>query len=143
MDTVVASAPPLRSRDEIPDRFKWNLNKIFPDWEAWQSGYADLEKKIAAYAGLQGTLSQGAERLLAALRLADDIGQLTYRVWYFATLWYDQDQRDNQINARRQQVQILFAKASQASAWFNPELLKLPLATIQEWIASNSELGVY
>ena len=40
---------------------------------------------------------------------------------------YDQDQRDNQINARRQQVQILFAKAAQASAWFDPELLTIPL----------------
>ena len=65
------------------------------------------------------------------MKLSDDIGQLTYRVWYFAGLKYDEDQRDNQINARRQQVQILFAKAGQASAWFNPELLKVPLATVQ------------
>ena len=28
---------------------------------------------------------------------------------------------------KRQQVQILFAKAAQASAWFDPELLKIPL----------------
>ena len=58
--------------------------------------------------------------------LRDEIGQLSYKVWYFASLWYDQDQRDNEINARRQQVQILFAKAAQASAWFDPELLAHP-----------------
>ena len=84
------------------------------------AGYDELETKIAAYAALQGTLAQGADRLLAAMQLSDDIGQLTYKVWYFAGLKYDEDQRDNQINARRQQVQILFAKAGQASAWFNP-----------------------
>src|SRR5262249_39161839 len=72
-----------------------------------------------------------------------DIGQLTYKVWYFTSLKYDEDQRDNQVNARRQQVQILFAKASQASAWFNPELLKIPLATIQAWMAASPELAVY
>src|SRR2546428_8339140 len=137
------AAPPLRDRTEIADRFKWSLTDIFADWEAWQATYAELETKIAAYAALQGTLAQGPERLLAALRLADDIGQLTYRVWYFASLWYDQDQRDNQINAKRQQVQILFAKATQASAWFNPELLAIPLPTIQAWMAEYPELEVY
>ena len=69
---------------------------------------------------------RGRDALLAALKLRDEIGQLEYKVWYFASLWYDQDQRDNQINAKRQQVQILFAKAAQASAWFDPELLEDP-----------------
>ena len=69
----------------------------------------------------------GSSNLLAALKLRDLIGQLEYKVAYFASLWYDQDQRDNQIDAKQQQVQILFARDAQASAWFNPELLKVPL----------------
>ena len=137
------AAPPLRLRKEIPDRFKWNLNHIFSDWDAWKAAYDELELKIGAYASLQGTISAGPDRLLAALKLSDEIGQLTYKVWYFASLWYDQDQRDNHINARRQQVQILFAKAQQASAWFNPELLKIPLPTIQQWMADHPDLAVY
>ena len=137
------AAPPLRERNEIPDRFKWNLTHIFPDWPAWQSAFAELETKIAAYAALQGSLGKGAAQLLAAMQLSDDIGQLTYKVWYFTSLKYDEDQRDNQVNARRQQVQILFAKASQASAWFNPELLQIPLTTVQNWMADNAQLAVY
>ena len=139
----VPVAPTLRDRAEIADRFKWSLTDIFADWDAWKATYAELETRIAAYAALQGTLAKGPASLLEALRLADDIGQLTYRVWYFASLWYDQDQRDNQINAKRQQVQILFAKANQASAWFNPELLTIPLATVQKWMAEHPELEVY
>ena len=133
----------LRDRHDIPDRFKWNLSHIFPDWSEWQAAYDDLERKIGAYAALQGTLAQGAERLLAAMKISDDIGQLTYKVWYFASLKHDEDQRDNQINARRQQVQILFAKANQACAWFNPELLQIPLPTVQQWLSANTELAVY
>jgi len=133
----------LRERQDIPDRFKWNLSHIFPAWSEWQAAYEELERKIGAYAALQGTLAQGAERLLAAMKLSDDIGQLTYKVWYFASLKHDEDQRDNQINARRQQVQILFAKANQACAWFNPELLQIPLPTVQQWLNANAELAVY
>jgi oligoendopeptidase F len=141
--TEVASSPILRGRDEIPDRFKWNLKHIFADWHAWQQAYDALETKIGAFAALQGTLAGGAENLLAALKLRDEIGQLEYKVWYFASLWYDQDQRDNQINAKRQQVQILFAKAAQASAWFDPELLKIPVAEVRQWMAANADLAVY
>jgi oligoendopeptidase F len=137
------AAPPLRERSEIPEKFKWNLTHIFTNWEEWQQSYGELDRKIDQYAALQGTLAQGPDHLLAALKLADDIGQLTYKVWYFASLRYDEDQRDNQINARRQQVQILFAKQSQASAWFNPELLKIPLPTVQRWLDDNAALAVY
>jgi oligoendopeptidase F len=138
-----ATPATLRERDQIPARFKWNLNRIFPDWEAWQRAYGELEQKIARFAGLQGTLGADPAQLLDALRLRDDIGQLEYKVWYYASLWYDQDQRDNQINAQRQQVQILFAKAAQASAWFDPELLAIGLPTVQQWMAADANLAVY
>jgi oligoendopeptidase F len=138
------AAPPLRDRHTIPDRFKWNLAHIFPDVDAWKRAYDELDTKISAYAALQGTLAQGdGARLLAAYKISDEIGQLSYKVWYYVALKYDEDQRDNEMNARRQQVQILFAKFAQASAWFSPELLNIPLPTVQEWMAGKDDLAVY
>ncbi|MGE3958868.1 MAG: oligoendopeptidase F [Vicinamibacterales bacterium] len=142
--TADAAAPAtLRERSDIDERHKWNLTSIFPDWQAWDAAYAELDGRIARFSTLQGSLAGGAAHVLEALRLRDEIGQLSYKVWYFASLWYDQDQRDNDINARRQRVQILFAKAAQASAWFDPELLAIPLDTVQAWMAGDAELAVY
>ena len=109
-----APASPLE-RTQIDDRYKWDLGKIFRSWTAWDSAYRELEVLIDRFARLEGTLSTGAASLLEALSLRDDIGQIGYKVWYFASLKYDEDQRDNQINARRQQVQILFARQQQAN----------------------------
>src|SRR5262245_56690063 len=99
MDTsaraATAPASTLRERSDIPARFKWNLKHIFEDWPAWQGAYDTLDRKIAEYAALQGTLARGADELLRAMRLSDDIGQLTYKVWYYASLMHDEDQRDN------------------------------------------------
>src|SRR5262245_40602046 len=138
-----SAAPSLRERGQIDDRFKWDLTKIYPDWNAWQTAYAELDRKIDEFAALRGSLAGGSKALLGALTLRDEIGQLEYKVWYFASLCYDQDQRDNQANAKRQEVQILGAKAAQASAWFDPELLKIPLETIRLWMASNKDLALY
>ena len=77
------AAPPLRERSEIPDRFKWDLSHIYPDWNAWQRAYDELERKIGECAAFQGTLAQGADRLLAFYRLRDEVGQLEHKVWYY------------------------------------------------------------
>ncbi len=143
---VAAPLPPTarsRRREEIADRYKWNLTDIFNDWEEWQAGYARLEEGIGKYAALKGTLATGPERLLEAFTLSEELGQLAYRVWYFPSLRYDEDQRDNTINARRQQVQLLFARWKQAESWFNPELLKIPLDTVRGWMERFEPLRVY
>ena len=129
--------PPARTRNrlEIPDRFKWNLRRhLSRTGTTGKPPYHLLEKGIERYAALKGTLAQGPERLLEAFKLSEQLGQLAYRVWYFPSLRYDEDQRDNTVNARRQQVQLLFARWKQAESWFNPELLGIPLETVRGWM---------
>src|SRR5262245_20891461 len=106
----------LPERAHIPDRYKWDLTDICASWAEWTANFRELESAIDAFKGFEGTLGQGGARLLEVFRLSDRIGALSYRVWYFASLQYDEDQRDNTLNARRQQVQILFAKQAQASS---------------------------
>ncbi len=132
-----------RRREEIPDRFKWNLMDIFPGWEAWEAAYKEIDGNIDRYAALKGTLAQGPDTLLDAFRLSERLEQLAYRVWYFPSLQYDQDQRDNAVSAKRQQVQILFARLQQAGAWFSPELLKIPLDTVRQWMDESEPLQLY
>ena len=137
---VPGTLPP---RDAIPSRYTWDLTTICRDWDDWTHAYRDLESEIESFAALQGTLARGVDHLLAAFCAMDTMGALSYRVWYFASLHYDQDQRDNAINARRQQVQILFARQQQAGSWFNPELLAIPLDTVRDWVGANADLAVY
>jgi oligoendopeptidase F len=132
-----------RDRHEIGDNYKWNLDDIFPNWDAWEHAYKTLEGGIEKFAALKGTLSRGPERLLEVFRLSDELGQLAYRVWYYPSLKYDEDQRDNAVNARRQQVQILFARLQEAQSWFNPELLKIPLDTVRGWMDGLEQLRLY
>ncbi len=133
----------MPARGLVPERYTWNLADICTDWDDWQQRFTNLERLIGVFPALRGTLGEGASQLLAAFRAMDAMGEASYRVWYFASLWYDQDQRDNQVNARRQQVQILFAKQHQASSWFNPEVLAIPLDRIRRWMKDDSALAVY
>src|SRR5262245_4675294 len=126
VDTFRPGSGELPARDAIPARYRWDLSAICGSWDEWNGLYQQLDAAINAFTSFQGTLASGAATLLAAFRAMDDMGALSYRVWYYAALHYDEDQRNNEANARRQQVQILFARQQQASSWFNPELLAIP-----------------
>jgi len=137
---VDAEAPPRSHvRDEIDSRYRWDLRPIFASWEEWEQACDELGELVDRLARLQGTLAQGGAALLAVLRLQDELGQLAHRVWYYPSLTYDQDQRDNAVNAKRQRVQVLFARWEQAGAWFKPELLQLPLATVSAWMDADPD----
>jgi oligoendopeptidase F len=143
MSTSTAAPNVVPAREAVDPKYTWDLSAIFDNWAAWEGGFRDLESGVEAFKQFEGTLAQGPERLLASLQERDRIGQLSYRVWYFPNLQYDQDQRDNAINAKRQQVQLLLARWSQAESWYAPELLRIPLATVRGWLDASPELAVY
>ena len=138
-----AAPSSVRERADIASSYTWDLSSIFPSWEAWEAAYRDLEQAIERYRSHEGRLAESGQRLLQAYQDADVLGQLAYRVWYFAALHYDEDQRDNTVAARRQRVQILIARWRQATSWFSPELLQIPIATIRDWMTASPELAVY
>lgn len=146
MSDVVAYRPAagdLPERAEVPGQYTWNLTDICESWDEWASAYASLESGIERLAAFQGTLADGPAALLAALAAQDEVEALMYKVWYFASLHHDEDQRDNAVAAKRQQVQILFARHAQASSWFSPELLAIPQATIRAWLDTHPGLALY
>ncbi len=138
-----ANRPETRIRAEIPATYKWDFTPIFASWQAWETGMKEMQLKMDAYAALKGTLGKGPEALLRAFKLSDEIGQFQYRIYSYAALQRDTDLRDNAINARLQRVQAVLARFGTAAAWFTPELLTIPLATVEKWIATTPALQPY
>jgi len=138
----LAQQGPL-NRDSIPDAYKWNLSDIYPDWETWEIGLANLDTMMNGYADLKGTLGQGPEQVLKAYKLGDELDMLAYRVYRYPGLTRQLDNRDNEVAGKLQQVQILFAKFGVATAWFTPELLTIPWETMETWLNDSRDLSPY
>jgi oligoendopeptidase F len=130
-------------REKIPAELRWDLTEIFPDWGAWERACAEFEEILGRYSALAGTLARGPAALLEALEAGDQLGQLSYRIWYLPSLTFDQDQRDNEVGARRQRAQALLARSQTETAWFRPELLQLERTVVEGWLADNERLAGY
>ncbi len=132
-----------QKREDIDNKYKWNLSDIYPDWNAWETGFNALQTKMDEFANLKGTLSQGPEALLKAFQLSDELDVLAMRVYQYPKLTRDTDSRNQDVSARFQQVGILFSKFGTATSWFNPELLEIPWDTMKTWLDETPGLAPY
>ena len=138
-----AAQPASRNRAEIPAQYRWDFSAIYPSWDAWEAGMKDLEAKMDAFAALKGSLAKGPAELLKAYRAFDEIGILQYKVFRYPQLQRDTDTRVQDVAGKFQRVTALFARFGTITAWFTPELLGIPQATVEQWIRETPELAPY
>lgn len=131
------------NRDEIPAQYKWNFNDIFKNWDEWNVALKQVSAKMDEIAAMKGTLKQGPQQLLKAMKLQDEMGILAYKVYQYPGLMKNVDNRNTEFSAKVQQVQILFSKFGTATAWISPEMLTIPETTMRQWIDQTPELKIY
>ena len=138
---VLLAAP--KERADIDDKYKWNMSDIYSDWNAWEQDLQRLEGLMDGYSELKGTLSGGPASLLRAFTMREELSLIADRVQTYAGLIRAIDNRDNEVYAKLQQVQILFSKFGTATSWFAPEMLAIPWETMETLFADNPELAPY
>ena len=68
------SAPTrLPQRHEVATELTWDLSSVYADDAAWEADFARVEQLYAAFAPLQGTLSQSSQAFLHALLMRDEL----------------------------------------------------------------------
>ena len=140
---VGTAKPATQNRAEIPAEYRWDFTPIYANWEAWETAMKDLDGKIDAFVRLKGSLKKGPAAVLTAYKAFDDIGMLQYKVYGYTSLQRDVDTRNQDISGKFQRVTALFAKLGTATSWFTPELLTIPQATMDKWIAGTPALKQY
>ena len=141
--TLNVKAQRSLNRDSIDAKYKWNLTDIYPSWDEWEKGMTQIEGLMNKIAGLKGTLTQGPEQLLHALKLNDEMGKLSYLIYKYPQFHRVINAADQQAGANMQRVGILFSKFGTATAWINPEMLTIPWETMKQWLDETPGLAPF
>jgi oligoendopeptidase F len=131
------------TRDQIPDKYKWDLRDIYPTREAWEADFKKVEEMIEKLGELKGTLSKSPQDLLAALQLRDEAGRIIARLNVYARQASDLDTSNSEMLALAGRARTLGVNYDGATSWMDPELLKIPEETLLSWAKSNKALAVY
>lgn len=133
----------LRQRSEIEEKYKWNISDMYADEEIWESDFNEALKMADDFAQYAGKLGESAETMLAALRARDAVWQKAERVYVYAHMKGDEDNRVSRYQELSQKAMSMMSQISAKTAFFTPELMELPEGTIEGFLEENDELKLY
>jgi oligoendopeptidase F len=141
--SVQGAAQQGRERSQIPDRYKWNLADLYPTNEAWRAAKNQVQAEIPQVGQFKGRLGTSAATLADALDKMYALDKELSRLFVYASLLADQDTRESEPQGMRQEMSQLAAAFGAESSYIEPEILRIPRATIEKFVASEPRLKVY
>lgn len=132
-----------KTRDQIDAQYKWNLDAMYSDESKWKSDYQAVEEKAKDFRDFSGKLGESPQVLLDAFQKKDAIWLILERVYVYARMKKDEDNRANQYQAMSDKANTLIAKTSSYLSFFTPELLSIPEEKLRGFLASLPDLQMY
>lgn len=133
----------LRKRSEIPDKYKWNIEAMYAANDEWEADFRAVGTQAEAFPAFTGKLGESADTLLDALRQKDAIWQKLEKVYVYARMKKDEDNKVAAYQAMNDRCNGLIAKAASAMSFFAPELLEIPEDVLMRYLDENDGLARY
>ncbi len=133
----------LPKREEIEDKYKWNLQDIYPDETKWKEDYDWILNNLDKYKNFEGKLGSSAQHLLTFLKFDEEVGVKFQKVRLYSSLARDLDLANAKYMAMYDNVTNLSSKLMAASSFFRPEFLSIDENKLQGFLIENDELKIY
>lgn len=132
----------IPSRDQINEKFKWNLTDIYPDDNQWENEFKWVKDNLVKYKTFEGRLENSSD-LLACLKFDEEVGIKLERMSLYSMLSKDSDMRDTKYQGMDGRFKSLYAQVLTASSFIKPEILKIDENKITEMLNNVAELRIY
>src|SRR4029453_7659575 len=118
-----------RDRSRIDDKYKWNIEEIYPTVAAWRAEKGRIAAALPEIRGYAGRLPSSASVLADALALTTGLEKDLSRLYVYASMLSDQDTRVSDAQGMKQEMQLLFSEFAAQASYIEPEILKAGSAT--------------
>lgn len=132
-----------KTRNEIPEKYQWNLSDLYESDAAWRNAVEKLTAELDKIEELKGTLTQSAANLLKGLKLNSQLSKEASKVYLYAGMNSDLDTRNMKYNGMKQELQSIFSNFGAKAAFIEPEILSAEWSTIDGFIKEEPQLEVY
>jgi oligoendopeptidase F len=130
-------------REEIDDRYKWNLADLYADDEQWEAAYEEAEALIEELAAMEGTVGDGPAALLSVMEQHERTMRTVSNVASYARMRSHEDTRDQEYQALSSRASSLASKAQSAGSFLEPELQALGREAVEEYMETEPTLREY
>jgi len=133
----------MKVRDELPEKYKWNLTDLYESDEAWKLEKERLQKEIQKSTKYKGALTSSSKVLLEALEFNNLLTKDLVRLSSYASMKSDQDTRVTKYAGMKQELQQVFAEYAALTSFMEPELLALKDDQLNAFFMEEEGLAPY
>ena len=130
-------------RAEVPEASTWDLTAIFPTDAAFEKELDELAGAVPFIRALQGTIGSSSQALLKGIEEVLEINQKLERVYVYSHLKNDQDTSDSLYQNLHDKALSILTSVSEATSWFEPEIMEIPEDELEKYLAENDKLKPY
>ncbi len=141
--SVFADTNAVPQRSDIDDNDKWNLEDIYPTTDAWDNDFARIEESLGSFDKYQGHLGDSPDMLLDCLQLSDSLDIIMGKLYVYANLKLDEDQRVSESQETSGRIGALNSRLGQAQSFIGPEILSIEGDKLHTWLNEKPELDTY
>ena len=132
-----------RKREEIEEKYTWDLTTIYKTDEDWYNELDSVSKEIEEIPNFKGKIVSSAKDLLKYLKFDEILTRRVYKLYYYAHLKHDQDTTNTTYQTMEGKISDLLQKQSELSSFVSPEMLSIKYEKILEYIKEEKELEEY
>lgn len=133
----------MKKRDQIQDQYKWAIQDLFIDNEAWQKEYDQVKKNVDEIKTYQGRLGDSKDVLFNYLSFYDQVSKCLERVYVYANQKYHEDTKQAVYQKMSDLAGSLMVLISSATSFATPEILGIPEEKLAKYLSEEPQLFVY
>ena len=133
----------IRTRAEIPAKYKWSAASVYPSDEAWEAEADALVIKLENLKQMEGSVGKSAANLADALDVSNILLEILGKVLTYA---FNSQAVDNaNANAARMwgKAQGVLGQVLAGIGFIQPEILAIQADEMAQWRAEEPRLQVY
>ena len=132
-----------KQRNEIEEKYTWDLTTIFPIDEAFEAELAQVSEEVKKAASLAGHLLDSADSLLTTTEIQLDLMRRIEKLYSYAHMKNDQDTRVAKYQEYQAKGMTLYSEFGQSFAFYEPEFMAITEEQYQAFLAEQPGLQLY
>ena len=132
-----------KQRNEIEEKYTWDLTTIFPTDEAFEAELAQVSEEVKKAASLAGHLLDSADSLLTTTEIQLDLMRRIEKLYSYAHMKNDQDTRVAKYQEYQAKGMTLYSEFGQSFAFYEPEFMAITEKQYQAFLAEQPGLQLY
>lgn len=132
-----------KQRNEIEEKYTWDLSTIFPIDEAFEAELAQVSEEVKKAASLAGHLLDSADSLLKTTEVQLDLMRRIEKLYSYAHMKNDQDTRVAKYQEYQAKGMTLYSEFGQSFAFYEPEFMAITEEQYQAFLAEQPALQLF